>query len=358
MARNEQKYIQQAFETNYIAPIGQNIDLFEEKLASFIGQNKKVVALNSGTSAIHLALQLLNVQKDDVVICPSFTFVATANPILYSGAIPIFVDSENKTWNICPNLLVEAIESSQKKPKAIIVVHTYGMPAQMNEILEISNKYQIPIIEDSAEALGSFYNNKACGTFGDFGIFSFNGNKIITTSAGGALVCSNDEQKNKTLFLATQAKENTPFYEHLELGYNYRMSNVLAGIGCGQMEVLDDFIQKRQENFKVYKENFENLLIQFQDPNNTKIQSNYWLTSILFENEKIRAKVEQELFENNIECRRLWKPLHQQKLFSNNKSFTNGISEMLFHKGLSLPSGSNLSEDDQNRIIKIIQNTI
>jgi dTDP-4-amino-4,6-dideoxygalactose transaminase len=356
MSGNEMKYIQEAFDTNWIAPLGANVDGFEKDLSGFLNI-KHVAALSSGTSAIHLALIILGIEKGDEVLCSSFTFSATANPIIYQNTTPIFIDSEPDTWNMSPELLQEAIEdriAKGKKPKAIILVHLYGMPAKIDEILEIAQKYNIPVIEDAAEALGSTYKGKACGTFGIMGILSFNGNKIITTSGGGALISDNKEYIEKARFLATQARDNAPHYEHTHIGYNYRMSNVLAGIGRGQMEVLNERIAKRRENFFKYK-NFFNDYPQINplEAPNKNFFSNHWLTTInidttdLKTNKTIREYLEKE----NIETRPLWKPMHLQPIFRKYPAYLNGVSEKLFNTGLCLPSGSNLSNQDFEHIL-------
>ncbi len=358
MGGTERKYVQEAFDTNWVAPLGPNVNGLEEDLQNYIAQNKKVACLVSGTSALHLALILAGIKAGDEVICQSITFSASANPITYQGAIPIFVDSEKDTWNMCPVALETAIKArieKGKKPKAIIVVHLYGMPAKMDEIVAVAKKYDITLIEDAAEALGSSYKGQKCGTFGAFGILSFNGNKIITTSGGGALVCNNEETKQKAVFLATQARDNAPHYQHTHIGYNYRMSNVVAGIGCGQMEVLDERVAQRRTNFQFYKELFSNIegVTLLEEPNKDYF-SNYWLTSILVNPEKTNGVTREDLRlameEENIECRPLWKPMHMQPVFSICPFYGNGTSEQLFEQGLCLPSGSNLTDADRERI--------
>jgi dTDP-4-amino-4,6-dideoxygalactose transaminase len=305
---------------------------------------------------------MLNIKTGDLVICQSFTFAASAFPIAYCHAEPIFVDSEKDTWNMDPQLLIEAIEdciSAGKKPAAIIIVHLYGMPAKMNEIVSIAQKYEIPIVEDAAEALGSIYHGKACGSFGDFGILIFNGNKIITTSGGGALVSNNDEMVKKARFLSTQAKEPFPYYLHKEIGFNYRMSNICAGIGRGQMEVLSDRVQKRRENFEFYKASLSNIegIFFLEEPNG--FFSNRWLTTILFDEKYFQVgtneKVRQELEKINIETRPLWKPLHQQPIYEKQKAFCNGVSDKLFATGLCLPSGSNISDENRMNVIDALK---
>ncbi len=361
MGGNEQKYIKEAFDTNWVAPLGPNVFGFEQDLENYLGENSKVVALSSGTAAIHLALILANVQQDDEVICQSMTFSASANPILYQGATPIFIDSEKDTWNMCPNHLEKKIKErieKGKKAKAIIVVHLYGMPAKMDEIVAISKKYKIPLIEDAAEALGSTYKGQKCGTFGDYGILSFNGNKIITTSGGGALVCRNQKDKDKAIFYATQSRDEAPHYQHSEIGYNYRMSNVVAGIGRGQMEVLDEHVQLRRDNNKFYQVIFKKIegVEVFTEPS-SDFYSNHWLSCITIDTslatldtEKLRTI----LLEENIEARPLWKPMHLQPVFEKYDYLGSEISENLFLTGLCLPSGSNLSAEEKERIEKVI----
>ncbi len=359
MGGTELTYIAQAFQDNWIAPSGPHIDLFENRLVDFLDEKSQVVALNSGTAAIHLGLQLLGVQKGDVVLCQSLTFVASVNPVLYLGATPVFIGSEKETWNLCPIALEEAILNQLNKgiqPKAIVVVHLYGMPAKMNEIITISKKYNIPILEDAAEALGSSYTNQPCGTFGDFGVFSFNGNKIITTSGGGALLCHSEAVKKKAVFLATQAKEDAVYYEHTQVGYNYRMSNISASIGLGQLEVLSEHIQHRKQNHHFYKQLFENLseVTLHQEPNEDFI-SNHWLTVIQLASFEQREALRLHLEKYNIESRPVWKPMHLQPLFQDNLYFGDDLADKLFDNGLCLPSGSNLSEEDKNCIKEAIE---
>ncbi len=358
MCGKEFEFVKEAFDTNWIAPLGPNVDGFEKDLVEFT-QTKHAAALSSGTSAIHLALVLLDVKAGDEVICQSFTFSASANPIIYQGAIPIFVDSEKDTWNISPTHLRAAIEdriAKGKKPKAIIPVHLYGMPAKMDEIISIANEFQIPIIEDAAEALGSNINQKACGTFGELGVLSFNGNKIITTSGGGALISTNENHIKKARFLATQARDNAPHYEHSHIGYNYRMSNVCAGIGRGQMTVLMERVNQRRANFEFYKKELAHIpTIQFHE-SITGSYSNRWLTCILVDDKKItREIIRLALEKENIEARPLWKPMHLQPIFMSYPFYGDGTSDALFEKGLCLPSGSNLSLDDLNRVVTIIK---
>ncbi len=361
MGGNEQHYIKEAFDTNWVAPLGPNVDQFERAIENFIDNNVHVTALSSGTAAIHLALELLEVSRGDEVLCQSFTFSASANPIMYLGATPVFVDSEKETWNISPELLTQAIESriaAGKKPKAIVAVHLYGMPYKTHEIKKISDYYGIPVIEDSAEALGSSFNGIHCGSFGDIGILSFNGNKIITTSGGGALVSKNVNYTKRAVFLATQARDEAPHYQHSVVGYNYRMSNILAGIGRGQMEVLQDRVNTRRFIYKTYYEQLSHLKeIQFlQEP--ARSFSNRWLTCILTPSYKIREDIRSTLLEHNIESRPLWKPMHLQPVFKDFMHFSNGTSEDLFNRGLCLPSGSNLTIEDVNYIIATIKKVI
>lgn len=360
MGGNELKYINEAFEENWVAPLGPNVNGFEEDLEKFLGRNAKVAVLSAGTAALHLALIECGVQYGDEVICQSMTFSASANPIAYCGANPVFIDSESETWNMCPQALKEAIEDrvqKGKKPKAIIVVHLYGMPAKMDQIVAIAEEYQIPIIEDAAEALGSTYKGHACGTFGRFGILSFNGNKIITTSGGGALVCHTQEDKDKTVFLSTQARDNAPHYQHSHIGFNYRMSNIVAGIGRGQMEVLDNRVDARRAMHDFYVEAFKNIngVTVFSEPD-SDFYSNHWLSAIIVDPEtgKDREGLRMAFLEDNIESRPLWKPMHLQPVFENAPYYGGSISEKLFDNGLCLPSGSNLSDEDRQRILKII----
>ncbi|MDB9886794.1 DegT/DnrJ/EryC1/StrS family aminotransferase [Polaribacter sp.] len=362
MGGTEMKYVKEAYDTNWVAPLGPNVNGFEKDLTHYIGKEYRVACLSSGTAALHLALILADVQLNDEVICQSFTFSASANPITYQGANPIFIDSENDTWNMCPIYLEEAIVdrlAKGKKPKAIILVHLYGMPAKIDEILAIANKYEITLIEDAAEALGSTFKGQKCGTFGDYGILSFNGNKIITTSGGGAIVCKNEKDKQKAIFLATQARDDAPHYQHSEIGYNYRMSNIIAGIGRGQMEVLDAHIGLRRDMNLFYKNIFKNVegITVFEEPNND-YYSNHWLSCVLidsgitgFTREELRLQLEK----NNIESRPLWKPMHLQPVFKECDYYGGNVSETLFNKGLCLPSGSNLAKEDRIRIEEVIR---
>ena len=364
IGNNELKYVNEAFETNWIAPLGPHVNAFEEGLQN-ITETKHATALSSGTSAIHLALILLGVKPGDIVFCQSITFSASANPIAYQLATPVFIDSEEDTWNMDPMLLRKALEEANqngKLPKAIIPVHLYGMPAKMDEILSIAKEYGVPVIEDAAEALGSNINHKPCGSFGEFGVLSFNGNKIITTSGGGALISENAEMIEKARFLATQARDAAPHYQHSHIGYNYRMSNVLAGIGIGQLEVLKDRVSARRNNFEKYKNYFakhnsEGFNVQFQNEPHG-YYSNRWLTCIVIDptinkgltREEIRLAMDDE----NIETRPLWKPMHQQPVFTSSKSYLNGVSDKLFENGLCLPSGSNLTEEEFERIFSCL----
>ena len=362
MGGGEQKYVKEAFDSNWVVPMGQNINEFEKKLEKYIGNDSKIACLSSGTSAIHLSLILAGVKLYDEVICQSMTFSASANPILYLGAKPIFIDSEEDTWNMCPIALEEAIRgriNQGVKPKAIIVVHLYGMPAKIETIVSIAKKYEITLIEDSAESLGSSFKGKKCGSFGDYGILSFNGNKIITTSGGGALICNTPEQKNKVIFLSTQAKDDAVHYQHSKIGYNYRMSNVLAGIGRGQMEVLDKHIALRRENNKFYQNLFENIKgVKVFKEFSPDYFSNCWLTCIVIDDKKSNfdnAELRIALKAENIESRPLWKPLHLQPVFNTFEFYGSEICENLFKNGLCLPSGSNLSKEDKVRISNIIK---
>ncbi len=362
MSGVEQKFIQEAFDTNWVVPLGPNVNAFEKSLEDYLEENKKVVALISGTSAIHLALIQLGVGFGDEVICQSFTFVATANPIIYVNASPVFVDSEKETWNMSPDFLEIAIKDriskTGKKPKAIIPVHLYGMPANMDAILKIANKYSIPVIEDAAEALGSKYKNKKCGTFGEFACLSFNGNKIITTSGGGALVCSTTEETIKTMFYATQARDDAPHYQHSEIGYNYRMSNICAGIGRGQMTVLDYHVARRREIHSKYSDKLSKLSgISLLENPSLDYQSNHWLTCVQIDSVKVGFTQEDlrlAMDKADIETRPLWKPMHLQPVFADSPFYGDGTSEALFEKGLCLPSSPVLSENDIDRVVNVI----
>ncbi|MDD4672241.1 MAG: aminotransferase class I/II-fold pyridoxal phosphate-dependent enzyme [Bacteroidales bacterium] len=362
MGGQEQRFIQQAFDDNYVVPLGPNVNGFEEDLEKYLGQNIHVVALSSGTAALHLALVQLGVEAGDEVICQSFTFAASANPIAYLGAKPVFVDSEADTWNMSPHFLRQAIEhrisKTGKSPKAIIPVHLYGMPAKMDEILSISKEYNIPILEDAAEAIGASYKGRRCGTLGEFACLSFNGNKMITTSGGGALVCKTEEVAQRTMFFATQARDNAPHYQHSHIGYNYRLSNVCAGIGRGQMLVLDNHVARRREINNLYREFLKDVPgLSFHTNPNEDFKSNYWLTCIVidpaiagFTREDVRLKMDSE----NIESRPLWKPMHLQPVFKDAPFYGDNTAEKLFNDGLCLPSGPGLTDGDIERVASVI----
>lgn len=358
MGGNEMKYVHEAYNTNWIAPLGPNVNGFEEDLQKYL-KIENVAVLNSGTAAIHLALVLLGIKYGDEVIASSFTFSATVNPIIYVGATPILIDSEKESWNMSPVQLDIAIKDrikKGKKPKAIILVHLYGMPAKIDKIMQIADKYEIPLIEDAAEAIGSKYKGKALGTFGKFGVLSFNGNKIITTSGGGALISQDTLLIEKARFLSTQARDNASYYQHSEIGFNYRMSNIVAGIGRGQMEVINDRVKKRRENHNFYKKFFNTIdsVSLLNEPNNN-YYSNFWLTTIIINTKKYdKEELKLAFEENNIEVRHLWKPMHLQPIFKKYPSYTNGVSENLFNKGLCLPSGSNLTEKEKERIKNVL----
>ena len=358
----EQQYIQEALATHWITTGGPNVDAFEKDLENYLGNQAHVGALSSGTAAIHLGLILLGVQAGDEVLCQSMTFSASANPILYLGATPVFIDSETETWNLCPVALEEAIKdriAKGNKPKAIIAVHLYGVPYQVEAIKAISDKYNIPVLEDSAEALGSSYKGQKCGTFGDIGVLSFNGNKIITTSGGGAIVTKSKELKDKAVFFATQSRDDAPHYQHSEIGYNYRMSNICAGIGRGQMEVLDAHVALRRKMHEFYVDLFKDIeaVTVFTVPN-TDYFANYWLSAILIEPNKAKGIDREALrlaFEAaNIESRPLWKPMHLQPIFEHYPYYGSNVAETLFEKGLCLPSGSNLTDEERVRIKKVV----
>ena len=358
------KYINEAFESNWIAPLGTNVDEFEKEIASYVGV-KGALAVSSGTAAIHLALSLLNVQKGDIVFCSSLTFVASANPILYQGAEPVFIDSEPESWNMSPIALERAFHeaaSTDKLPKAVIIVNLYGQPAKMQELVSICNQYNVPIIEDAAESLGAIYKDKASGTFGEFGIYSFNGNKIITTSGGGAIVSNNIEALNKARFLATQARDPAPYYQHSSLGYNYRLSNVLAGIGRGQLEVLEKRVSTRRAIFHRYEQELDQLPGVTFMPELAGTISNRWLTALTINEKGSNVTIPQliiSLAKEYIEARSVWKPMHLQPLFKDCKYYAHhaeeNISEQLFYKGICLPSGSNMTLEEQMRVIEVIK---
>ena len=363
MSGKEQDFIKEAFETNWVVPLGPNVNAFEEALESFVGENKRIVALSAGTAAIHLALIQLGVQPGDEVICQSFTFCASANPVTYVGAIPVFVDSEETTWNMSPILLEKAIQDrivkTGKKPKAIIPVHLYGMPAKMDEICAIAEKYEIPVVEDAAEALGSEYKRRKCGTFGTYGALSFNGNKMITTSGGGALIVPDEAAKKQTLFYATQAREPFPYYQHEHIGYNYRMSNICAGIGCGQMTVVEKHIAHHRHVHALYEQAFADIEgITLKSNPAKEFDANYWLCTILidpvvtgFDYEELRVALDAK----GIETRPLWKPMHLQPVFAHNPCYIDGTAEKLFNKGLCIPAGPFVTDEDVAYIVNEIR---
>ena len=401
MSGNEQKFIQEAFDTNWVVPLGPNVNGFEEDLKQFVGQDKEVVALSSGTAAIHLALVASGVGTGDEVICQSFTFCASANPVTYVGATPVFVDSEPDSWNMDPELLEQAIIDRKAKtgkyPKAIIPVYLYGMPGRIDEIMAIANRYGITVIEDAAEGFGSRFDGQVCGTFGAYGILSFNGNKMITTSGGGAVICASQEAKNKIMWLATQAREAYPYYQHEAIGYNYRMSNICAGIGCGQMTIIDEHIDHHKHIASLYKQAFADIKgITYHSNPNARYDSNYWLSTIVL-NENLRVSGEEQAYSHaiqgavggaagvvhgggnihtecepnrnveamrlaldkaGIESRPLWKPMHKQPIFKNSPAYVNGMSESIFKRGLCLPSGPMVSDEDVEYIIDNIKANI
>ena len=356
LSGNEMKWIDKAFQDNWVVPLGPNVDEFERLLGSYLGKDNTVVALSAGTAALHLGLVMLGIKAEDEVICQSLTFSASANPIAYLGAKPVFVDSEPDTWNMSPEALEEAIIDRKKVtgqyPKAIIPVHLYGMPAKMNEIMDIANKYGIPVLEDAAEALGSEYKGERCSTLGKYGALSFNGNKIITTSGGGALICPGPDEAKRTKFLATQAKEPMPYYYHKEIGYNYRLSNISAGIGCGQMQVLSEHVARRRAIHDLYTKLLEGVkgIHVMQNPSKD-FNSNFWLTTISFDRqlninpEDLRLALE----EKNIESRWIWRPMHMQPVFNNAPYYGGNCAEDIYNNGLCLPSGSNITDDDIQR---------
>ncbi|MFT9596623.1 aminotransferase class I/II-fold pyridoxal phosphate-dependent enzyme [Mesobacillus sp.] len=367
MSGNEQKYIKEAFRTNWIAPLGPNVDAFEKDIAAYTGVNE-AAAVSSGTAAIHLALSLLGVAKGDTVFCSTLTFIASANPILYLGAEPVFIDSEPETWNMSPQALEKAFMDAAlngKLPKAVIVVNLYGQSAKVDELTALCDQYEVPMIEDAAESLGSSYKGKPSGSFGCFGIFSFNGNKIITTSGGGMLVSNDTEAIQRARFLATQARDPAPHYQHSKIGYNYRMSNILAGIGRAQLEVLEERVEARRAIFKRYQQELSSIPgIQFM-PELNHTYSNRWLTALTIDQKEAGVSVSdliEGLAAENIEARPVWKPLHMQPLFKGAKYFKHGekesVSEQLFANGICLPSGSNMEELDQSRVINCIKNFI
>ncbi|MEB4869801.1 aminotransferase class I/II-fold pyridoxal phosphate-dependent enzyme [Priestia megaterium] len=364
MSGDEKRYIDEAFETNWIAPLGPNVDAFEKELASSVGVSE-AVAVSSGTAAIHLALSLLEVTKGDIVFCSTLTFVASANPIIYQGAEPVFIDSEPETWNMSPEALKRALQDAfiqGKLPKAAIVVNLYGQSAKMDQILSLCNQYNVPVIEDAAESLGSTYKGKASGSFGKFGVYSFNGNKIITTSGGGMLVSNDIDALQKARFLATQARDYAPHYQHSQLGYNYRMSNILAGVGRAQLQVLENRVETRRKIFERYYQELSGLSgITFM-PELSNTKTNRWLT-VLTVNEKeagtSAAELVQAFTEQNIEARPVWKPLHMQPLFKGARYYSHeenkDVAHQLFKTGLCLPSGSSMTENEQNKVIKYLK---
>ena len=401
MSGHEMKFIQEAFDTNWVVPLGPNVNGFEKDLEQYMGQNKRVVALSAGTAAVHLALIACGVGPGDEVIVQTFTFCASSHPITYLGATPVFVDSESETWNMSPELLEETIKDriakTGRKPKAIIPVYLYGMPGKIEELLDVASRYDIPVIEDAAEGFGSRYNCQMVGTFGRFGVLSFNGNKMITTSGGGALVCPDEESYNRIMYFATQARESYPYYQHTEIGYNYRMSNICAGIGRGQMMILDEHIKHHQHIAELYREAFKEVDgIEFHDNPDVKMSSNFWLNTItIAPNVKVKGQenayktivkgavggaagvVHQALTAhtdcepndnveamrvcldaNNIESRPLWKPMHKQPVYKDAPAYINGVSESLFRQGLCLPSGPMVTDDDVARIVSTIKDSL
>ncbi|MBR4217960.1 MAG: aminotransferase class I/II-fold pyridoxal phosphate-dependent enzyme [Bacteroidales bacterium] len=375
MSGKEQKYIQEAFDTNWVVPLGPNVNAFEDDLAAFVNQRKgteplqkEVVALSAGTAAIHLGLVMLGVEKGDEVICQSFTFAASANPVAYQGATPVFVDSEPDTYNMDPQLLEEAIKDRMaktgRKPKAIIPVYLYGMPARIDDILEVARRYEIPVLEDAAEGFGSRYRGQVCGTFGDYGVMSFNGNKMITTSGGGALICPDKEAKKRVMFYATQAREPYPYYQHEKIGYNYRLSNICAGIGRGQMTVVDEHIAHHQWVHELYEQRFGEISeITVHSAPESIMEANYWLSTIRFNDGKTTINgnllpLIEKLSAANIETRPLWKPMHLQPIYKDAPAYTNGVSERLFSCGLCLPSGPYVKEAEIEYIVKTIVENI
>src|SRR5574344_1839053 len=368
MSGKEQQYIQEAFDTNWVVPLGPNVNAFEEDLAHYVGEEKQVVALSAGTAAIHLGLIMLGVGRDDEVICQSFTFAASANPVVYQGATPVFVDSEPGTYNMDPLLLEEAIKDriakTGKKPKAIIPVYLYGMPARIDEIFEVAKRYEIPVLEDAAEGFGSVYKGQVCGTFGDYGVMSFNGNKMITTSGGGALICPDSDTKKRVMFYATQAREPFPYYQHEKIGYNYRMSNICAGIGRGQMTILDEHIEHHRwvhGQYQLLLGDVEEITVHSAPE--SYMESKYWWSTICCEDGKHTIGGElfpliEKLSAANIETRPLWKPMHLQPVYQDAPAYTNGVSERLFSCGLCLPSGPYVGEKEIEYIVKSIKENV
>ena len=401
MSGHEMKFIQEAFDTNWVVPLGPNVNGFEKDLEQYMGQSKRVVALSAGTAAVHLALIACGVGPGDEVIVQTFTFCASSHPITYLGATPVFVDSESETWNMSPELLEETIKDriakTGRKPKAIIPVYLYGMPGKIEELLDVASRYDIPVIEDAAEGFGSRYNGQMVGTFGRFGVLSFNGNKMITTSGGGALVCPDEESYNRIMYFATQARESYPYYQHTEIGYNYRMSNICAGIGRGQMMILDEHIKHHQHIAELYREAFKQVDgIEFHDNPDVKMSSNFWLNTITIAPD-VKVKGQENAYKtivkgavggaagvvhqaltahtdcepndnveamrvcldaNNIESRPLWKPMHKQPVYKDAPAYINGVSESLFRQGLCLPSGPMVTDDDVARIVSTIKDSL
>lgn len=401
MSGHEMKFIQEAFDTNWVVPLGPNVNGFEKDLEQYMGQNKRVVALSAGTAAVHLALIACGVGPGDEVIVQTFTFCASSHPITYLGATPVFVDSESETWNMSPELLEETIKDriakTGRKPKAIIPVYLYGMPGKIEELLDVASRYDIPVIEDAAEGFCSRYNGQMVGTFGRFGVLSFNGNKMITTSGGGALVCPDEESYNRIMYFATQARESYPYYQHTEIGYNYRMSNICAGIGRGQMMILDEHIKHHQHIAELYREAFKQVDgIEFHDNPDVKMSSNFWLNTITIAPD-VKVKGQENAYKtivkgavggaagvvhqaltahtdcepndnveamrvcldaNNIESRPLWKPMHKQPVYKDAPAYINGVSESLFRQGLCLPSGPMVTDDDVTRIVSTIKDSL
>lgn len=361
----EEKFVKEAFDTNWVVPLGPNVDAFEADLERFLGEGKRFAALSSGTAAVHLSMVLLDVHPGDEVICQSFTFAASCNPIVYQGATPVFVDSEPETWNMDPDLLEEAIKDRLSRtgrlPKAIVLVCLYGMPPKYDEILAVAERYGIPVVEDAAEAFGSRYKGRSCGTFGRFGVLSFNGNKMITTSGGGALVCPDEAAKRKTLFYATQAREPFPYYQHEQIGYNYRMSNVCAGIGRGQMHVAEDHIRHHRLLAELYDRLFSGVdRISVHLNPSPEFDSNYWLNTITLDglSDKEVERIRLLLDEAGVESRPLWKPLHLQPVFKDAPRYLNGVSERLFASGLCLPSGPCVSVEDAGFVADTIKSAL
>jgi dTDP-4-amino-4,6-dideoxygalactose transaminase len=362
MGGTELNFVHQAFDSNWVAPLGPNVSGFEQDLEQYLEQEVYVGALSAGTAALHLGLIMLGVAAGDEVICQSMTFSASANPIMYVGATPVFVDSEPETWNLCPKALENAIKdriTQGKKPKAIIAVHLYGMPFKVDEIKAVAQKYEIPILEDAASALGSSYKGQKCGTLGDIGVLSFNGNKIITTSGGGALVAHTKEVKDKAVFLSTQARDNAPHYQHSQVGYNYRMSNICAGIGRGQMEVLDEHIALRRKMHRFYVELFKDVagVRVFSEPSED-YESNHWLSCVVLPSYQAREELRLALEAEHIESRPLWKPMHLQPVFAADPYYGGTVAQELFERGLCLPSGSNLTDDDRERIRGVMERVV